>query len=248
MKKQFNIIFFSLVIFGCGAEQEVQNFYKNNMAAQKINKKLQTKKPLNTDEAKKVQNLLQSTLTESFEEESVVYFNLGLSYELAGDTERARKSYGQSLLKAPSSQSKIRFLSHYNLGRLNGSEKKIDEALKEYQKALDIHPQSKEVKTNIELLLQKQSKSQKSDKQKEDQKKDNKDKKSNGNKQKEKNKQQSQGKNKKDEPRQPKEFKSKELSRKDVEKILEELKNQEQKIRAKNYNKKVKEKSNEKDW
>lgn len=171
------------------------------------------------------------------------------------------------------------FSLQYNLGVYYGAQKKVSEALEHYQAALEVLPASIETKTNIELLIQQQKQDQKQDqKQKEgqgqgqgdskdkkdDQKKDdkgkddkNKDSKDqNGKDQKDKDDKGNQDQDKKpDQPREnsakykPRPFKGDTLSEGDVKKILGELKNQEQKIRA-NFDKKEKGKSkrNEKDW
>jgi hypothetical protein len=126
-----------------------------------------------------------------------------------------------------------------------------------YQKALEIIPSSNEVKTNIELLIQQQqgqsggegqqNQPQQGDQQQnQDQKnqegKDQKDQKDQEQDQKEgKQKQQSQ-------KYKPRPFNGKELSEGDVKKILGELKQQEEKIRAEYNRKDVKEQPRDKDW
>jgi hypothetical protein len=126
----------------------------------------------------------------------------------------------------------------------------VDEALKYYQTALKINPNSRETKVNIELLIQDQE--NKSGEGKGDGKNDGKDKpnqnpndkpddKSDHKKDKEK-----QGVTKGKAP--PPKFNSKELTQNDVNKILSEISQQEQKIRGEFNRKEVKEKPHGKDW
>jgi Ca-activated chloride channel family protein len=208
------------------------------------------------------------------------HLDLGLTYEMQQQADKAMLSYQNSLLFAKDDLP--RFMSLFNIAQLHGKAKKIDEALEFYQNALKIDPSSKEVKTNIELLIQQQQQDQKDgkddknkddkdkDKDKKDQdKKDGKDpkkdpkddKKDQGKgdqdkdkeppkdpkdpKDKEKEQPKEYGKNQKP---QPKKFDSKELTEGDVKKILQELKQQEQKIRADFNRKEVKEQPRDKDW
>jgi Ca-activated chloride channel family protein len=187
--------------------------------------------------------------------------NLGLSYELSKDDERALQQYEGSMSLAKSEQQK--FVALYNQGQLLGRLKKVDEALAKYQQALEISPSSKEVKTNIELLIQDkqsgqgqgagenkdqnedQNKDQKQDQNK-DQKNDKDQKENQDENQKEKDQEE---KTAKSSPQyKPREFKG-ELTPADIKKILGEIKQQEQKIRAE-YNKKndFKEQPRDKDW
>jgi len=164
-------------------------------------------------------------------------------------------------------------------GDSKSSAKDVGRALEHYQAALDIVPTSVEAKTNIELLVQQQQKQQgeggekseqqdqqnqngqngdsqnqdnKNDRDKKDEKKDGSDDKKKDEKDKGENEEQKQdeGKKRENSPKyKPRPFKGEELSEGDVKKILGELRNQEQKIRA-NFEKKEKGKTkrNEKDW
>lgn len=192
--------------------------------------------------------------------------NLGLSYELSKDDEKALQQYEGSVSLVKSEQQK--FVALYNQAQLLGRLKKVDEALVKYQQALEIIPSSKEVKTNIELLIQdKQSgqgqgsgenKDQNEDQNKDQKQDKNKDQK-NDKDQKENQDENQKDKDKKDKDQtektaksspqyKPREFKG-ELSPADIKKILGEIKQQEQKIRAE-YNKKndFKEQPRDKDW
>lgn len=178
--------------------------------------------------------------------------NLGLAFELNEEKEKALKEFKAANKYAElSDDDELKFISRFNLARAYGVEK-IDLALETYQKALELKPDSIEVKTNIELLLQQQQGQGKGkggqgdnkNKEKDDQNQD-----GEGD-QDQKDKDQSDNSDKKpqQQQKQKKEFKSKELTKNDVRRILEELKNQEQKIRAKEFGGKAKERPLGKDW
>jgi tetratricopeptide (TPR) repeat protein len=246
-----------------------------------------------------------------------LHLNIGLNYEAEQQADQAAKSYQNSLRY--SVQPLQKFMALFNQAQLLGKAKKTDEALELYQAALELNPASKEVKTNIELLIQQQQQNQdgkSDDKDKKDEKKDSKDQKDqkkdsekkddgkkgsdkkdqdqNGDKDKkgqdqknDKNKPDDQkepkkdqdkegdkdkdkDKNKKDQPKdqnsqdqknqdqpktpqksekyKPRPFKGNTLNESDVKKILGEIRQQEQKIRAEFNRKDVKEQPRDKDW
>ncbi len=194
--------------------------------------------------------LLRALEKENFDPS--LYLNLGLAFELNGEWEKAFLAY-EKAHKYSKESPKTDFLSLYNSARIRGHQGRVDEALHIYQKALEIIPQSIEVKTNIELLTSQPppkpqgsqgSKNQKSqsDKGEKDHQQEPKDESEES--QKEANKKEGPIQNGKETPRT---FEGRELSEDDVRKILEEIKNQEQKIRAKE-SKPIKEKSRAKDW
>ena len=115
--------------------------------------------------------------------------------------------------------------------------KKNDEALIQYQQALQLNPKSYEVKHNIEMMIQQQQSGGGGEGDPDSQ---------------EKNKGEDQSKSDPgtDPKKQEQEAKAKpkNLNEKDVEKILEELKNQEQKIRAKEYGKGPQDSLGGKNW
>jgi tetratricopeptide (TPR) repeat protein len=164
--------------------------------------------------------------------------NLGRTFEANEEYDKAEAAY-KGALKILPENSKRRFEALFNLGGVFGKEGKIDEALGSYQAALEMDPQSKDVKTNIELLWQGdgQGKGQGKDKNKQD--KDEKDAQGGD----EDKKQQPDQKEKKTKP-----FKSEELTADDVKKILDEIKNQEQSIRAQEYERNAKDAPRAKDW
>jgi len=204
---------------------------------------------------------------------SETHLDLGLTYEGQQQPEKAMPSYQNAEKYAKNDE--LKFMSYFNQGHLLGKDKKVDEALERYQKALDIDPTSKETKHNIELLIQMQQQEQKGgggdNKDQKDQKqdqKDNKDKKDQNKDQNKDKKDQNQDQNKdqkddgdkdkkdKEQPKQykgnqkyqPRPFKGQELSEGDVKKILGEIKQQEQKIRSEYNRKEVKEQPRDKDW
>lgn len=186
--------------------------------------------------------------------------NIGVILNSMQKPEDALKSllHAQKLAE-DSGDPELIFKVRYNLGVYFGAQKNVLSALENYQVALDLVPDSKEIKTNIELLIQQNSKkSGKGDKDKDNPQNDGKgegqqDKKPGDD---QKDKDDKNGEDKKDDIKkegspkyQPRPFKGDQLSEGDVKKILGELKNQEQKIRA-NFDKKEKGKtnSNEKNW
>lgn len=224
---------------------------------------------------------IYAKMLEADPERPEIHSNIGNLFLLNKKDEEGLKSLTEALRLADlHHDAKNQFLVHYNLGVYFGAQKKIPEALQHYQAALDLLPTSKEVKTNIELLIQSSSSK---DKSKNDDKKDQKqgdgnsqdkkdgqegkDKDKEKEKEKEKNKDgkdksdPKDGENKDDEknPNSPKDvqqnakykprpYQGDQLSEGDVKKILGELKNQEQKIRANFDKKERKESKNEKDW
>lgn len=168
-----------------------------------------------------------------------LHLNLGFAFERNGEKDKAIKEY---LSTAHATQNPAyRFQALFNAARLKGEQKKVDEALGLYQKALEIVPDSNEVKTNIELLLatggggggsgendKNEGKEGQNDSSGQDQKDNNGPR---GNKK-----------------QPPPTFKSTELNNQDVKNILDELKRQENQIRAKENEKKAKENRSGKDW
>jgi Ca-activated chloride channel family protein len=165
-----------------------------------------------------------------------VQLNLALALEASEDFERAEKAY-RGVLKLVGQDSALKFQALFNLAGVQAKQKKIDEALATYQDALELNPDSIEVKTNIELLWQGGGGGGEGDKQ--DQKQDSKDGKGGGEPQKP---DEGDGKKEKQKP-QPRPADA-EMERR----ILDEIKNQEQAIRAKDYEKGAKDAPRAKDW
>lgn len=176
-----------------------------------------------------------------------LHLNLGLSFVANEEFEKALKEFKMAAKLAADNEN-LQFQALFNAAQSAGQEGDIAQALELYQQALELYPDSQEVKTNIELLWKGQQGKGKGKKENQDQKQ-----KEDGQEQ----EQEGQGQKKKDQDqqgqpeqqkKQPKSFESRELSKDDVRKILEELKDQEQEIRAKQYDKGLKEAPNDKDW
>lgn len=179
-------------------------------------------------------------------------FNLGLGYQLLNKGDEAGKIYS-TLTKNPDTPNEIQFFSHFNGGVMASADAEnpnIDGALKEYQAALDIVPDSKETKINIELLTKngggKGGKGGKDGKDKNDKDKDKKDGDGENKDKQDPNQPKNYADNKK-QP-QPKPFKSEQLTPSDVNKILGEIRQQEQKIRTEFNKREVKEQPRDQDW
>jgi tetratricopeptide (TPR) repeat protein len=192
-----------------------------------------------------MQDLVEGLADSPFETE--IHLNLGLAFEKQKELDKAISEYRTAAASTPDRS--LKFAALFNMAHALGELKRVPEALAAYQGALEMVPNSKEVKTNIELLL-----AQGGGGGQGDEKKDSKD--SQGENDKDKNKKDDQpkdqpkpnGQQPKEPPPQPKPFKSDDLSQSDVRKILDEIKNQEQKIRRKEYDKKAKEAPGGKDW
>ncbi|MEQ1722215.1 MAG: tetratricopeptide repeat protein [Pseudobdellovibrio sp.] len=257
--KVFSLIAITALLFLSGCTKSapsLNTLYKDYLATKDI------KKEKYEDALSKYYNILEED-----GDRAATHSNVGVLLNMVQKPEDALKSlqYALKLAEDKANAQEI-FSVRYNLGVYFGALKKVPEALENYQAALDLVPTSKEVKTNIELLIQQQQQDQKKDGE---QKKDgqgggqgeNQDKKDEGDKdqdKKDENKPNDQdGKDQKEKnpdkqgsPKyQPRPFKGDQLSEGDVKKILGELRNQEQKIRA-NFDKKEKgkTKNNEKDW
>lgn len=185
------------------------------------------------------------------EKDAVLHFNLGGAFEQSKDADKALQEYQTAFKESASKE--IKFMALFNRARLLGDLKKIDEALSTYQQALEIRPDSVEVKTNIELLLKSGGGKGKDDNQKSNQgdQGQNQDKNKQDDKKDQKGDQDQKKDQQKDQESQkpkPKPFKGESLSPNDVKNILEELKRQEDQIRQKLNNQQTKERPNGKDW
>lgn len=248
MMKTVGLLLTMTLLAGCGDGLTWTALRKNREAAEAIRKD-------SPDLA--VLALTEGLAASPFQPE--LHVNLGIAFDRQKKGEDAIKSLKNAEAVAKDDWSS--FAARYNLGVLNGNAKKIDEALSWYQKALEILPASTEVKTNIELLMKAQQgggegetqERQQEGGQGQDQQKD------------------SQGKDQKDDPGQdpkdgkddkpekpkeygqpppqykPREFKG-ELHEADVKKILGEIKQQEQRIRAEFNRRDAKERPRDKDW
>lgn len=176
---------------------------------------------------------------------AVIHYNLGTSFLASKEYDKALSEYREAIRLAPGdsrSEKELRFLAHFNSAVALVEQKKIDEALNNYQAALESRPDSVETKTNIELLTTAQQggggggEDKKEDDKKNDKSKDGDEKKT--------------PQKFADPPpkNQPKPFQSEKLSEQDVQRILEELKRQEEQVRAKMNREGAKDAPVEKDW
>ena len=197
-----------------------------------------------------------------------LHLNVGLSFEILQQNEKAMSSYKEAeRIAAAVNNKELEFAAIFNQAQMLAKAKKIDKAIAMYQKALDINPTSMETKVNIELLTQQQQgqgegenqDQQNQDQQNQDQKNQDQQKKDQGKEGEQKDDKKDQdkdGKEKEDKPKEfqksqkykPRPFNGKDLSEADVKKILGELKQQEEKIRAEYNRKEVKEQPRDKDW
>ena len=175
--------------------------------------------------------------------------NLARTFEVNEEFEKAEKAYKGALKFIPE-KDPLRFQALFNLAGALGKQSKIEEALVNYQAALELQPESQEVKTNIELLWQQGGgggKGENKDKNKDEKGKDKQQPKDGEGKDKDQ-KQNPDQSDQKEPKKQPKPFQSQELTPQDVKKILDEIKNQEQAIRANEYEHNAKEAPRGKDW
>jgi tetratricopeptide (TPR) repeat protein len=189
------------------------------------------------------QKLLQALPESPFH--PVLRLNLGLTYEIQKKYERAQREY-EAALRTPGLNDELSFNAHFNAGNAATQNKNVDQALAHYQAALRHKPDSKEAKKNIELLMKQgagKGKGQQGGGQGQDQDENKDQNQGQGQEQ-----QQNKNPNDPKDDKKQKEFKSENLSKEDVRKIMEELKSQEKKIRALEYGTKGKEAAPGKDW
>ena len=182
-----------------------------------------------------------------------VHYNLGNAFMANQEPNKALSEYREAIRLAPSdsaSDKEIRFRSLFNAAVALTGLKKTDEALDLYQKALEIKPDSLETKTNIELLTAGQGGGGEDDNENQDDKGDKEDKKDKeGQGKDDKENKQPKNPEKFENPKpKPRPFQSEQLSQQDVGRILEELKRQEEQIRARMQNEGAKDAPPDKDW
>ncbi|USN47529.1 MAG: hypothetical protein H6626_00070 [Pseudobdellovibrionaceae bacterium] len=170
----------------------------------------------------------------------LLHFNLAQVYSVNGESEKALNEYN-TVINDPQTKLELKFLARFNAGNEASRAGKIDLALEHFQAALAINPESIEVKTNIELLWrQNQGGGGGGGKSKEGE--------GDGEGEGSENKEPDENTQYTNQPQQNRPFNSKELTKNDVRKILDELLDQEQEIRAKEYDKQPKERPRGKDW
>lgn len=174
-----------------------------------------------------------------------LHYNVGTGLQILNKGEDAESSYNV-VLKSSQASLQERFACEFNMGVMAQAAKDVDRALQHYQAALDLAPDSRETKINIELLIQQGGGGGQGDQNKDQKGQGKKDQEQDGQGDKDKdNKPKEYAKN--PPPQKPK-FKSEELTPSDVNKILGELKQQEQRIRAEFNRKESKEQKGDKDW
>ena len=121
-----------------------------------------------TDQKKMPEALNQAfQAKESLSQDYRIDNQLGIGFHNSEKYDDAQKSFNETLKVIEKqfpqlSEEKIKslFLTYFNQGVSSGAQKKIDEALDYYQKALDLNPNSQETKKNIELLIKKNQQDQ----------------------------------------------------------------------------------------
>ncbi len=229
------IIFINLVVLSGASATTLDSYQHNRQGVQKFKEKMHYPA---------YQAFLKALESDPLNPD--LHLNLGLVFEQNEEWEKAVAAYRGAINLLPPDSTR-RFEALFNLAGVYAKQRRIPEALEVYQQALDVDPDSREVKTNIELLWQGDGGGGES---KSDQKKEDKGDKQDPNQQQQPNDQPKPDDKEppKEEKKQPRPFKSEELTPEDVKKIIDELKNQEQSIRAEEYERKGKESPRGKDW
>ncbi len=241
-----------LFLTGCGYEVDPRTLLNNRRGLQELK---------DENPASAQNSFIEALGVDPFISE--LHINLGLTYQALRQGDQALQSYEAADRWAHNEDAA--FVSRFNQGALRAESKNLEEALAAYQRALQVRPDSMEVKTNIELLIQSQSQSgegekqqnqegsegQQSDQQNQGQGQDqNQQQDPDSQKDESKDDEQKKDPNKPYQSNQqykPREFEG-DLSESDVKKILGELKQQEQKIRGQFHRGDTKEQPREKDW
>jgi Ca-activated chloride channel family protein len=183
---------------------------------------------------------------------SILKYNKGNALSKLGKFEESMESYKKCL----SMLEKVRKLPsiYYNMGNASYRTGKLKEALEYYKKTLDINPNDRDAKFNIELIKKKMEEQKKKEKDKKDQEKDKKDKgekkeqqnKKSENEDKKKQKEQNKEKEQKEQKEQKPE--KKKLSREDALRILKALEQKERELRKQKKARAGKRAGLSKDW
>jgi Ca-activated chloride channel homolog len=175
--------------------------------------------------------------------DGTVHSNLGDTFLANKEFDKAMSEYREAIRLSPGQSRRdrtVRFHSLFNMALIHSMEKRIDAALETYQMALEIVPDSVETKTNMELLIQSGGGGGQGDDQKDKKPQD-------GQGDQDQQQPQKFDDKKKEKPK-PKPFDSKDLTQQDVNKILDELKQQEEQVRAKMERQGAKDAPPDKDW
>jgi Ca-activated chloride channel family protein len=216
---------------------DLQGVLRNNAGAKKFESK---------DASKALDDFARALVDLPFSGE--VHYNIGNTFLKSREYEKALNEFRLSMEDAKGdskNEREVRFRALFNSAVVQTELKKTDAALELYQKALELKPDSVETKTNIELLTQNGG----GNGEGEGKDKDQKDKKDGKEDDKDKDQKQPKPGQKMENPHyKPKEFKSEELTKEDVKRIMEELKRQEEQIRARMNNDQAKDAPVGKDW
>ena len=234
--KKYHLLFLAAIFLGGGAQAAALS--NNNLSSTRENNKA-VKSIKNNDPNTAESRLIKALGVDPFN--PILHLNLGWVFENEKKYDMAVREYESILRPLPGRKvpDRLKFIAHFNAGNALAKNKDIAGALKQYQDALDLKPDSKKTKINIELLF-KGGKGQ-----------------GGGQSSNKKNKNNSKnGQNNSNNPNQnftnkgnPKpQFNSKDLTREDVRKILEEVQSEEQKVRAREYEHQTKDTPPVKDW
>jgi Ca-activated chloride channel family protein len=172
------------------------------------------------------QSFLETLSDEPFH--PLIHLNLGMTYFQNEEADKSVMSFLAALKLARQRDNKDHlYYSLFNLAAALSSANEIDRALALYQEALTIRPGDKDVRENIEKIWQAQQGGGKGKNEDKDKKPQDKDQQDGSGNQDDQQQEPDQGESR--QQKKPKPFESKELSKDDVRKILEEIKNQEQK-------------------
>ncbi len=172
----------------------------------------------------------------------LLMYNLATSYQANKDCENAKRIYSSVIRSTDDPE--LLFLVNFNMGHCMVALKDTNAALSFFQEALEYKPESIETKTNIELLSQGGGGDGEGDSK--NQSKQGKGKSKEGSDSNDSKNQQSQGQQ--PQQKQPQKYQGKELTPQDVEKIMEELKRQEQDVRGKYQKDGARDVPKAKDW
>jgi len=182
-------------------------------------------------------------------------FNLGDALHKQARYDDSRKKF-ESIISRPNISPEVKSGAHHNIGNSyleeflkdpQNKSDKLDESIESYKNALRNNPADTDARYNLEfarkLKQQQQQQQQNKDDKKDDKKEEEKDKqeqkdKENDKQDKEKQEQQ-QKENKKENEENKKEQKKDEMSKEEAERMLEALKNKEEKLQAERKDKKI---------
>lgn len=248
MKQLYGFLFILLGI-SLASAQSLDLIYKNNKGSRAFK---------NEKKMEAYEEFLGALTLDPYN--PLVQFNLGSTLHGLGEEEKAEKLYLQLLkdvdahlqkdLPANIQQQwlKVKFAILYNLGVHYQVTKQIDQALDYYQKGLELLPDSKEIKTNIELMLTSGGGGKgKSDQKQKDEKGEGQGESEGENEQDKQESKPSDG-DRTNKKQKGKEFDQSQLSMEDLKRIMDELKQQEQGIRSKVQRKGDKSEPKEKQW